>query len=171
MSLDKLALLDQLLARLGASDRGAWRAEAEAREAARSLATESEKREDGRAVLEFGALATGQAQRARRLAEEVRELIRLREAGLPTFSARSPVAVGALVDISTEDDDGPTERTFFVLPAGAGQELTGPDGDGFLSVLTPASPVGRALMGRRQGDTFDVTLDGEAREWTVLEVA
>ncbi|WNZ62489.1 hypothetical protein QEG98_01165 [Myxococcus sp. MxC21-1] len=59
MRLDKHALLGQLADRLQQSDRLAHRAEAEAREAARSLATESEKKEDGRAALEFGSLATG----------------------------------------------------------------------------------------------------------------
>jgi transcription elongation GreA/GreB family factor len=171
MALDKTELLAQLADRLRQSDRVAHRAEADAREAARSLATESEKREDGRAAIEFGSLATGQAARARRVQEELKALADFQETGLPRFARKAPVALGALVDVSSEDDEGFTERTFFVLPVGAGTELTGPGGDGFLSVITPASPVGRALMGRRAGDTFDVTLAGEVREWTVLEVA
>jgi transcription elongation GreA/GreB family factor len=171
MSLDKKHLLAQLIERLQHSDRVAHRAEADAREAATSLATESEKREDGRAAIEFGSLATGQAARARRLAEELQALTAFAEAPFPRFGRTSPVALGAIVDVATEDDDGPAERTFFVLPAGAGSELTGPDGDGFLSVITPASPVGRALMGRRAGETAEVTLAGEVREWTVLDVA
>ena len=171
MSLDKKHLLAQLIERLQHSDRVAHRAEADAREAASSLATESEKREDGRAAIEFGSLATGQAARARRLAEELQALTAFAEAPFPRFGRASPVALGAIVDVATEDDDGPAERTFFMLPAGAGSELTGPDGDGFLSVITPASPVGRALMGRRAGETAEVTLAGEVREWTVLDVA
>ena len=171
MSLDKKHLLAQLIERLQHSDRVAHRAEADAREAATSLATESEKREDGRAAIEFGSLATGQAARARRLAEELQALTAFAEAPFPRFGRTSPVALGAIVDVATEDDDGPAERTFFMLPAGAGSELTGPDGDGFLSVITPASPVGRALMGRRAGETAEVTLAGEVREWTVLDVA
>ena len=170
MSLDKKHLLTQLIERLQHSDRVAHRAEADAREAATHLATESEKREDGRAAIEFGSLATGQAARARRLAEELQALTAFAEAPFPRFGRTSPVALGAIVDVATEDDDGPAERTFFVLPAGAGSELTGPDGDGFLSVITPASPVGRALMGRRAGETAEVTLAGEVREWTVLDV-
>ena len=61
---------------------------------------------------------------------------------------------------------GYDERTFFLLPVGAGTELTGPGGDGFLSVITPASPVGRALMGRRAGDCIEVTLAGEVHEYS-----
>ncbi|XXF78368.1 GreA/GreB family elongation factor [Myxococcaceae bacterium GXIMD 01537] len=170
MGLDKMTLLAQLTERLQHSDRLAHRAEAEAREAARSLATESEKKEDGRAAIEYGSLATGQAARGRRVQEELAALHALRDAGLPRFNARAPVAVGALVDVRTEDESGYDERTFFMLPVGAGTELTGPGGDGFLSVITPASPVGRALLGRRSGDTVEVTLAGEVREWTVLEV-
>jgi transcription elongation GreA/GreB family factor len=169
--LDKHALLDQLADRLRQSDRLAHRAELEAREAARTLATESEKKEDGRAVIEYGSLATGQAQRARRVQEEIKALSDFQQEGLPRFSRKSPVALGALIDVSTEDEEGFSERTFFLLPVGAGTELTGPGGDGFLSVITPASPVGRALMGRRAGETAEVTLAGEVREWTVLDVA
>ena len=169
--LDKNALLTQLIDRLHQSDRLAHRAEADAREAARSLATESEKKEDGRAAIEYGSLATGQAQRARRVYEELQVLADLQKAGLPRQNPKGPVAVGAIVDMSTEDDEGFAERTFFLLPVGAGTELTGPGGDGFLSVITPSSPVGRALMGRRPGDTIEVTLAGEVREWTVLEIA
>ncbi len=171
MPLDKNELLAQLTEHLHQSDRLAWRAENEAREAARSLATESEKKEDGRAAIEYGSLATGQAARARRVQEELQALAAFQKAGFPRFSRQGPVALGALIDVSTEDDEGFAERTFFLLPAGAGTELTGPGGDGFLSVITPASPVGRALLGRRAGDTIEVTLAGEVREWTVLEVA
>ena len=168
MALDKHQLLAQLLERLHASDRLALRATEDAREAARSLATESEKREDGRAAIEYGSLATGQAGRARRVQEELKALEDFGAAPIPRARV---VGLGAVVDVSTEDDDGFQERTFFVLPAGAGAELTGPGGDGFLSVITPASPVGRALMGRRAGDTVEVTLQGRVADWTVLEVA
>jgi len=169
--LDKNSLLTQLVDRLHQSDRLAHRAEADAREAARSLATESEKKEDGRAAIEYGSLATGQAQRARRVHEELQALADLQQVGLPRQNPKGPVAMGAIIDVSTEDEEGFSERTFFLLPVGAGTELTGPGGDGFLSVITPSSPVGRALMGRRAGDTIEVTLAGEVREWTVLEIA
>ena len=46
-----------------------------------------------------------------------------------------------------EDDEGQEERTLFMLPVGAGVELSGPGGDGFVVVVTPRSPVGKALMG------------------------
>ena len=48
--------------------------------------------------------------------------------------------------------------------------LTGPGGDGFLSVVTPLSPVGKAVLGRRTGETVDVTVEREVREWTITWV-
>ena len=53
---------------------------------------------------------------------------------------------------------------------GAGVTLTGPGGDGHLSVVTPASPIGRAVLGRHSGDTVDVTVEGQPREWTICYV-
>jgi transcription elongation GreA/GreB family factor len=49
--------------------------------------------------------------------------------------------------------------------------LTGPGGDGFLSVVTPQSPIGRAVMGKKVGDTVEVTVQNEVREWTITYVA
>ena len=72
--------------------------------------------------------------------------------------------------VEIEDAEGGEGRTFFLAPAGAGVSLTGPGGDGFLSVVTPSSPIGRAVLGRKVGETIDVTVDGELREWTITFV-
>ena len=53
---------------------------------------------------------------------------------------------------------------------GAGEELTGPGGDGFFSVVTPASPIGSAVMGHREGDAVQTRIRGELRQWTVVWV-
>jgi transcription elongation GreA/GreB family factor len=171
MALDKKLLIDQLAARLKESVEVAVRSSEEAREAARTLQTESEKKEDGRAAIEYGSLATAQSNRSRKVQEELHALSLFWNAGLPRFSAKSPVSLGAIVDVSVDGERGTEERTYILLPVGAGTELTGPGGDGYLSVITPASPVGRALLGRRAGESVDVTIGGEAREWTLVEVS
>src|SRR5881296_2455615 len=106
MGLDKRFLIEQLAAHLRQSDEVARRAGDEAREAARSLQTESEKKEDGRAAIEFGSLATGQSARARKVREELAQLAAFWNRGLPDFAARSVVALGAIVDVAVEDDHG-----------------------------------------------------------------
>jgi transcription elongation GreA/GreB family factor len=147
----------------------AKRAELDAREAARSIATEAEKKEDGRVALEFGSLATGHQARSREAQEQLQALDALL-ARLPEFGPHSAVALGAIIDVSTEDAHGRSERTFIVLPVGAGTELDGPGGDGFITVITPASPVGRALTGKRAGEVADVIIRHEPYEWEVLAV-
>lgn len=171
MALDKMFFVTQLAQRIKEAELVAERGATDAREAARSMQTESEKREDARAALEFGSLATGQSARVRKAREALADLASFANSGLPRFGARAPIGLGAVVDVSIENDEGdPEERTFILLPVGAGTELTGPGGDGFLSVITPASPVGRALLGKRSGDTFEVTIRGEPREWTIVDV-
>lgn len=171
MPLDKMFFVSQLAQRIKESEEIAQRGEAEAREAARSSQTESEKKEDGRAAIEFGSLATGQGARVRKAREELSQLASFANRGVPKFQARTPVGLGAVVDVSIEDDEGElNERTFIVLPVGAGTELSGPGGDGFLSVITPASPVGKALIGKRAGDSVEVTIKGEPREWLIVDV-
>lgn len=74
-----------------------------------------------------------------------------------------PIGLGAIVEV--EDDEG--GRSLFLAPAGAGEELTGPDGDGIFQVVTPSSPIGRALMGKKVGDVVEAMVKNDPREWTI----
>ncbi|MHB8872232.1 MAG: GreA/GreB family elongation factor [Myxococcaceae bacterium] len=161
--IDKRNLVEQLCARLRASAIAAAKAGELAAEEARNGATPAEKREDARVLLENAGLARGQVQRAERARADLSALEVFRPQEL---AATAAIALGAVVEV--EDEEG--GRTFFLAPAGAGEELSGPDGDGFLSVVTPASPVGRAVLGRRKGETVEVTVKGEVREWTITFV-
>ena len=168
----KMFFITQLGERLKENERVAQRSEAEARDAARDGATEQEKREDGRVTLEFGSLAKAQAVRVRKAQEELGALARFVNSGLKAFRREGPIGLGAMIDVSIESEAGAyEERTLLLLPVGAGNELTGPGGDGYLSVITPASPAGKALLGRRAGETVELMARDEARTWTVLEVA
>ena len=149
---DKTFLCEQLGARLRDAVQQAHKAHSEAAQDARSGAN--------RAV----NLAKGQALRSVRAREELDALDGFSPQPLPK---RAAVTLGALVEV--EDDEG-AGRTFFLAPAGAGLELTGPDGDGFFSVVTPASPLGRAVMGKSEGDVVEVTVQGELREYTLTWV-
>ncbi len=161
--MEKQFLIDQLADRIRASARTALDASEAAAVEAREGATPAEKREDARAALELGGLGRAQERRAQRAIAEVDELERWKP-------GRAQAAMlGAIVEI--EDGDSGEGRTFFLSPVGAGVTLTGPGGDGFLSVVTPASPIGRAVIGKRVGDTVEVTVDGEEREWTITWVA
>jgi len=144
----------------------AQRAGRDAQDAAAHMATESEKKEDARVAIEYGSLAAAQADRLRQAREALEQLELFVRRPLPDFARGVPIALGAMVDISSEEG----ERTFILLPVGAGTELAGPGGDGFVSVITPASPVGKALLGKLAGDTFDVQIKGEWHEWAIADV-
>ncbi len=161
--MDKQFLVEQLAERLRESATVARRAGQAAAEVAREGATPAEKREDARVALEFSGLAKGQTARAARVAAELSTLEIFRPAKL---APRGPIALGAVVEVEDEAQG----RTFFLAPVGAGIELTGPGGDGFLSVVTPVSPIGRAVIGKRVGDTVEVMVQDEAREWTITYV-
>lgn len=164
--MDKRELAAQLVARCREAVGVAEREMHAAAEAARDGADAKTKRDDARMAIEFGGLA--RAQRAR--AERARMILSAVETFRPKpLPKGSKIEVGALIEL--EDEETGHGRTVFLCPAGAGIELTGPGGDGFLSVVTPQSPVGRAAIGLEVGDSIDVTIDGEARSWEITWVA
>jgi transcription elongation GreA/GreB family factor len=161
---DKLALIAQLTKRLRASARIAEDASDAAAEEARDGATPGEKREDSRTALEFSRMARAQALRAAQARSDLELLESFRP---PPFARGTRITLGALVEVEDEAGQG---LTFFLAPVGAGEELTGPGGDGFFTVVTPASPVGSAVMGQREGDSVQTRIRGELRHWTVTWV-
>jgi len=80
------------------------------------------------------------------------------------LSANDPAALGCLVEV--EDDTG--SSWYLVAPAGGGMRLE-VDGITF-TVVTPDSPVGRALVGRRLGDDVDIKTPQGVREGSVSRV-
>jgi transcription elongation GreA/GreB family factor len=147
--MDKTVLLEQLGAKLRAAVQQAHRASEEAKTDARSGAA--------RAV----NLAQGHMQRSVTASAALDALDAFR---VRPLKKGEPIGLGAVVEV--EDDEG--GRTLFVAPVGAGEELTGPGGDGFFQVVTPASPFGKAVMGKRVGDVVEVPIRGETTEWTIV---
>lgn len=161
--MDKQELIAQLVRQLEASARSALSARAAAAQEAREGATPDEKREDARAAHQLQTLGAAQQRRAQQALADVDALARFKP------GAMSTIGLGAIVEI--EDEETGEGRTFFLAPVGAGITLTGPGGDGLLSVVTPASPIGRAVLGRRTGDVVDITVEGELREWQISFVS
>lgn len=163
--MDKRQLVDQLVKQLESSARAALAARDAAAAEARDGATPDEKREDARAAHQlhsFGRASQGRAQQA---LSDADTLATFRPT---TLDGRARIGLGAIVEI--EDAESGEGRTFFLAPVGAGVTLTGPGGDGHLSVVTPVSPIGRAVLGKRTGEIVDVTVDGDVREWQITYV-
>ncbi len=164
--MDKTELVSQLARQLAGTARTALAARDAAAAEARDGATPDEKREDARAAHQLASIGRTQQRRAQQAIADADSLARFRPEPLPPTSA---ITLGAVVEI--EDADSGEGRTFFLAPVGAGITLTGPGGDGHLSVVTPVSPIGRAVLGKRSGDVVDVTVEGDLREWQITFVA
>jgi len=160
--MNKQELIDQLVRQLETSARAALSARDAAAMEAREGATPDEKREDARAAHQLAGLGRVSQQRAQQALAEVDALATFKPGPLKVAS------VGAIVEI--EDCESGEGRTFFLAPVGAGVTLTGPGGDGHLSVVTPSSPIGKAVLGRREGESVDVTVEGDCREWQITYV-
>jgi transcription elongation GreA/GreB family factor len=160
---DKKVLVEQIRGQLQQASRIACMATEDAKAEAMNGATPGEKTLDARVAIEYGQMAKAQAQRARAVAGELAQLERFRPG-----PAQKQVDIGSIVEV--EDDETGEGRTFFLAPVGAGLTLTGPGGDGVLSVVTPASPIGKAVLRRRVGDVVDVTVKGNVREWVITYV-
>lgn len=157
--MDKAALRDAILRRLEADLALQTAAALDSRDEATDTESRPENKYDMRAQ-EAAYLAEGQA----RLAAELRESLTLfATLPLPAFGERDAVALGALV---TLDGDG-RELRYFLGPRAGGTEV---DVEGrSVLVITPASPLGRQLLGRKRGDS--VTLPGAKRPHRIATVA
>jgi transcription elongation GreA/GreB family factor len=159
--MDKQFMVEQLAARIRESAAVAMREHEAAAAEARDGATPDEKRADARVAVEFSNLARAQGHRAHAALDDLAVLESFRP---PTLTAARPqIGMGTILEV----EDGDEGRTIFLAPVGAGIELTMPDGDGYVTVVTPHSPLGKAILGRRVGDTVEVVVKGEPREWTV----
>ncbi|MBL4632817.1 MAG: GreA/GreB family elongation factor [Kofleriaceae bacterium] len=163
--MDKQELVTQLVGQLRDQVRGAGRSAVECAAEAKNGASAKDKTTDSRVAIEYASMARAQKQRAERVFTELRAVEGFSP---PALNQRSRVDVGAVVEI--EDEESGEGRTFFLAPAGAGMTLLGPGGDGHLSVVTPSSPIGRAVRGRLVGDIIDVTVKGDVREWQIVYI-
>lgn len=162
--MDKTALNSQLKARLRDKIGVAVREMHAAVEAAKHGADAKTKREDARMALEYGALAKGQ----RRQIDDGKRMLEALDKFAPGGPRGGRIRMGSVVEV--EDEEHGVGRTFFLAPAGAGMELTGPGGDGILSVVTPNSPIGKAVIGQEVGDSVDVVIERKTRSWEITWV-
>jgi transcription elongation GreA/GreB family factor len=140
--LNKSALRDAILIQL--------RAELALQIGAAQLARDEAISEESRAESKYDThsqeaayLAEGQAKLAAEIEESLAHFSTLL---LPSFAPESVIALGALVELGARG----RSSWYFLGPRAGGLELQ-LDGRHIL-VLTPQSPLGRQLLGKRSGD-------------------
>jgi transcription elongation GreA/GreB family factor len=158
--MDKAGVFERFKARLREQLESAVASQRFTQEGVTHDESRAENDKDTRA-LEASYLARGQAQRVAELGDAI---ARVNSITLRALSAHDPAALGCLVEV--EDASG--SSWYLVAPAGGGMRL---EVDGTLfTVVTPDSPVGRALVGRRLGDDVDIKTPQGVREGSVTRI-
>ena len=112
--------------------------------------------------LEASYLATGQARRV----EEIRQALKNCQAmTLAPYNAAQGIQVGALVNLEAENGSA---QWLFLAPDAAGLKLSH-DGHS-ITVITPRSPLGAALLGKQLDDEVQINVGGAAQAFTVCEI-
>lgn len=104
---------------------------------------------------EAAYLAEGQARLAQEIAQNIEHYTAM---PLPPFAAHTAIALGALVELN----GGNRSAWYFIGPRAGGMEVN-VDGREIL-VITPQSPLGRELVGKRVGDTVKLPGRGVAQK-------
>lgn len=157
----KRTLLKAVIAALQAELATYVRAAKSARAEATDEQSRAENKYDTRG-LEASYLAAGQ----------VRQVVELEAAiaafeTLPArkFAAGEAIGLGALVEL---EQDGVREL-YFIGPSAGGTEAV--CGRREVLVITPQSPLGGQLQGRKQGDRLELTLGGKQRAGQIVSVS
>jgi transcription elongation GreA/GreB family factor len=111
--------------------------------------------------LEASYLARGQSRQA---AELEQTIAKLRALPLRDFGAGEAADVGAVIELHASK-----ERILYVLLPSAGGTDVSYNGDEFL-VITPESPLGRQLVGKKKGDRFQLEIGDIRSEYNVVSV-
>ena len=149
-----IASLDAELALLAASAR-----------AAHAEATHEQSRAENKydtRGLEASYLAHGQSRQAAETLQAREEFHSLK---LRTFGPEDAIDVSALVEL--ENQAG--LALYFIGPRAGGTEVDHQKKT--IVVMTPQSPLGRQLLGRRQGDQLEVEIGGTRSEYTIKNVS
>lgn len=158
--MDKSALLKAIVEELA----NEFATQNEAAEDAHREATNDESRAEDRYDMR-GQLAAYLAAGQAKLADEVANAIAaFRNIAVREFGPGEPAAVGALVRLEQRG----RKSVYFLGPAHGGLEvkINGHE----VMVVTPASPLGRSLMGRKTGERVALPQGARTVEHTIAAV-
>lgn len=112
--------------------------------------------------LEASYVAQGQANRAQEIRLALETYTQLE---LQSFDADAPIRLTALVTL--QDDDGAVKRVF-IGPREGGLKIRYHGSE--IMVITPGSPLGKNLIGKRSGDLIETGSGSGRKEYEIIEV-
>ena len=159
-TLNKDAIIAQIIAALAGELEGYARAARAAFAYATDEQCKAENKYDTRG-LESSYLARGQSRQA----AEVQQAMQQYGALVPReFAPGEPIQVGAVVEVERKGE----RMMYFVGPGAGGTELLCEGRE--VLVITPNSPVGQQLLGRRQGERVQLGVGGAGESYRVASV-
>ena len=158
--MNKRAIIQKITAKLVSELEVYFRAAQFSRAEATHESNKAENKYDTRG-LEAGYLARGQSKQAAELEAAIAEFEQL---GARKFAAGDAIAVGALVEL----EHGGESSFYFLGPRAGGTEVLHDRKE--IMVITPQSPLGEQLMGKKSGDQPQFTFGGAKPAAKILKV-
>jgi len=157
--MNKTDIVEQIIARLSRDLEVLFTAAKTAHEAA----THEENLPDNKydtLALEASYVAQGQANRAQEIRHSIETYRRLSLA-----EGDDMVRLASLVTIEAEDG---TRKTVFIGPREGGLRITVQQTE--ILVITPASPLGRELLGRGVGDAVEIAAGSSRTTYEIVAI-
>ena len=159
--MNKRALIEKIVKQLTSDLEGYMRAARAAHAEATHEQSRAENKYDTRSI-EASYLARGQSKQAAEIEAAIEAFGKLDGRA---FAPGEPADLGALVEL-----EGAGERTiYFIGPKAGGTEVMHQKRE--VLVITPASPLGEQLMGRKQGESLQMKIAGATNKYLVASVA
>src|ERR1700733_9670382 len=159
--MNKRIIIKKIIARLMEELQVYFRAAQFSRAEATHESSKAESKYDTRG-LEASYLARGQSKQAAEIEAAIAEFEKL---PAKKFAAAEPIGLGALVELETEGEN----LFYFIGPRAGGTEILHDKKE--ILVITPQSPLGEQLMGKKSGDKLQLKLDGETRAVKIISTA
>lgn len=158
--MNKRALIEKIVKQLTSDLEGYMRAARAAHAEATHEQSRAENKYDTRSI-EASYLARGQSKQAAEIEAAIEAFGKLDGRA---FAPGEPADLGALVEL-----EGAGERTiYFIGPKAGGTEVMHQKRE--VLVITPQSPLGEQLMGRKQGEFLQMTIAGASNKYLVASV-
>ncbi len=157
----KAQLIDQVIASLGESLALLEKAARASHAEATHESSKAESKYDTRG-LEAAYLAGGQARQAKEILDSI-ELYRA--LAVRDFAPEAPIDLTALVELEV---DG-TRALYFIGPRNGGLEIESNPKE--ITVITPQSPLGQQLTGKKAGQRWTAKLAGSVAKYHIVSVS
>jgi len=157
---NKHAIVKKIVARLTEELQVYFRAAQFSRAEATHESSKAESKYDTRG-LEASYLARGQSKQAAELEAAIADFEKL---PVKNFGAGEPIDLGALVEL----EHGGENSIYFIGPRAGGTEVLHDKKE--ILVITPQSPLGEQLMGKKSGEQPQLNFGGAKQAAKILKV-